>query len=351
MDADGPWSLRPQTTSPQTQREEHLFGAHKAFIASMHAAEALTRVERYLDTVDTEGAVDQKEIERLLAGMPHIAKDQLQAAIQNYFDLKKYALECKQLMEKDIRGSMDAYGWDVAEAERMYGERIFSNIALVAPRGRVTCRIEDSCLIVFCENWEDYSRLCAEGEGYLSWDAPPTWTIGHYSHLIKLVPFNKIPIGLIGIYGSAEDAQGNGDVKDTVDHEKQHFINNAILGIFSDIKSAGEESVEMRGIKDELIAKIRSAKEKSYILEIWDTYPHLFSNLTLKERTIAAAAIKALASYMEKRGFFSARRRAPSLMRSELVYRLTPRPLKDWSAWINLMERYDERQKKSVEST
>lgn len=305
------------------------------------AAQAMVQLENYLSSLDLDTELDRHEVDRLLESVPERMRPLFWHGVANFAQEKHNAKTCRNVMEEKINSYAEILR-SRTRAEETFAHHLFREIAGTDAVGRIRCEFTEAYLFIECERPNDYARLYAAGSEDPRMVQQGKRAAACYAHVHTLKMFDDTPIGIVKY--SASERQSAVVRIGIANHEKQHFINYELLALFAVMEHASD-SEDMRLIKDELLAKMRNGTQRTYFTDMrtHPLYSDLYAKLDLSARQMAIGAGEALATFMEKWGYYAASGDDPlPSSRAELIYRLAPINLADWPRWLDLMDRYDE---------
>ena len=276
-----------------------------------------------------------------LENLPFDWQEQFRGMIREYFLVRQ---EAEAAEVEILYRSGASYAGTEEEKAVLAGRWLFRNITREEPKGKIIFQRKEGYLILHYDEEDDYF-VAAVGREEKTDLIKKTKEGGSYHPELIMQGGPPWYVPIIMIKGKEQSTQ------QLVIHERQHFINQRVTNLFSEIepkravkagsekagavKQAFERKLNLRLIKDEILAYIRdgrSGKETKKVLSE-PLYTHRFEPLEQDDQKMAEEVIAKVAEFID-------RLNPDDRQRAELVYQLHAVPLARFPRWLELIEKY-----------
>lgn len=339
--------------SPAIDRAERKKERIQDVIAENHsAAISALRFEKLLSNTSAESV---KTAEQVFSEFPAEARERYQNAFNNYQRRIRRMDELLKKLETDIEREQ-SYGITETEARERLAHRIYRtlgsgwahNTVNPEPTGAVTLDLKEGYMLLKFDNHEDYKKAAeAMSRGTETIDE----TAGLYGHATYVGSIDDKYMGPVLLVRNDRGAQG---AESIVAHERQHFINHEVFGLFSSVERYPKtitdaitypdndpERIKVSAfarIKDEVVAYIRDGSNGTNLKRSLQSklYKHLFEPLTDDQKVEVWKIIDDAAD------FVSTMPVPPNLSecRAIITYQIAHVPFAEFPKWLTAMRGY-----------
>lgn len=337
-------------TNTAIERAERKKEKIQDIIAENHsAAISMLRFEKLLSNTDEESL---KMAEGVFAEFPAEARERYQNAFDRYQYQIKRMKELLNEFEADIEREQ-SYGITETEARNRVASRIYRTLGYGGARnteavGAVTLDLKEGYMLLKFDNHEDY-KTAAKAMSRDSETIDETGGLhGHATYIGSVSDKYMGPVLLVRNDRGAQRAE------EIVAHERQHFINHEVFGLFSSIEHypktitdviahPDNESEQRKArafvrIKDEVLAYMRDGSSGTDLKNSLRSklYTHLFASLNESQKAEAWKIIEDAAD------FISTTPVPPNLSecRAIIIYQLAHVPFAEFPKWLTAMRVY-----------